>query len=58
MTSKIGIQLGVFGVAIFGLWYFMRRTELGSGFSRDMWNLPQQFGVMEGLRSAQEAFRQ
>jgi hypothetical protein len=58
MSSKIGTRLGIFLVVTFGLWYFLRRTELGSGFSQDMWNLPHRLGVAEGLRSAREAFRQ
>lgn len=53
MAKKIGAQVGGFLLVTFGLWYFLRRTSLGSAYASDMYAIPQQLGVAEGLRSAQ-----
>jgi len=52
MTSKIKSQVGVFIAGTFIIWYLLRRTQLGSAYARDMWAIPQYFGLAEGLRSA------
>ena len=52
--SKIYSQVGAFLLVTFGLWYLLRRTELGTAYATDMMNIPQ--GVSEGLRSAQTTF--
>ena len=51
MGSKIGTQVGLFIAGTFAIWYFLRRTSLGSAYTSDMMMIPQ--GISEGLRSAQ-----
>lgn len=54
MASKITKQVGGFLLVTFALWYFLRRTSIGSAYAREMWAIPQRLGVAEGLRSAQD----
>ena len=54
MASKITKQVGGFIVVTFALWYFLKRTSLGSAYGRDMWNIPHSLGVSEGLQSARK----
>ena len=51
MASRITTQIGIFLVATFGIWYFLRRTSLGSAYAGEMMMIPQ--GISEGLRSTQ-----
>jgi len=54
MASKITKQVGGFLIVTFGLWYFLRRTSLGSAYGIDMWNIPHYLGISEGLQSARK----
>lgn len=44
-------------LASFVLWYLLRRTNLGQAYSSDMYAIPQQLGVAEGLKSAANFMR-
>ena len=48
---SVSTQIGILLAGTFAIWYFLRRTSLGSAYTSDMMMIPQ--GVGEGLRSAQ-----
>ena len=50
-SRNISTQIGIFLAGTFAIWYFLRRTNLGSAYAGDMRMIPQ--GISEGLRSAQ-----
>lgn len=52
MGSKVASQISSFLLVTFVLWYLLRRTSLGSAYTRDMMTIPQ--NISEGLHSAQE----
>ena len=51
MGSSIQMRVGLLLVGTFAIWYFLRRTTLGTAYSSDIMQIPQ--GISEGLRSAQ-----
>lgn len=55
MGSKISSQISSFLLVTFVLWYLLRRTNLGSDYTRDMMNIPRNIG--EGLQTTQEYIR-